>query len=241
MPPKRSAPSTVTPMDSDDATVRTKNSTSTTHTKNSSPSLQPHPTDPSLKEYVVKPDDCTISTIGTSNLSSSSTVTHELTVKFSFQLPADCNQYAEAAKHHIACLGAIQQAFTDVTLQDNHGHKVNTLSSLGKESAYRRHFNLHFLPANEYKDRPSMIMSVHRLYTTATINQIRRHPLVVAVLHKTNGKLFEHLFPEDKIFTTKIGFYVGVDPSNCLKSQFENAWKRISIHSPLQPSFSSGQ
>jgi hypothetical protein len=134
----------------------------------------------------VESDDCSISTVGTSNLSSSSTVVHEVTVKFSFHLPSACNHYADAATNHIKCLAVIQREFPDVKIMDNFGQHLKTVSSsLGNESTYHRHFKLHFFPANEYKARPPMIFAVHRLYTTATTNQIRRHPLVSQVLQQT--------------------------------------------------------
>jgi hypothetical protein len=46
--------------------------------------------------------------------------------------------------------------------------------------------------------------------------------------------MLEHLFTEDKVNITKIGFYVGVDPSNFLQAQFEESIRsEISIISDI--------
>jgi hypothetical protein len=58
---------------------------------------------------------------------------------------------------------------------------------------------------------------------------------VSAALHQAHCKMLDHPFTEDKVDITKIGFYIGVDPSNFLRDNFEAAMRNQIIDATNLP------
>ena len=53
------------------------------------------------------------------------------------------------------------------------------------------------------------------------ISEIKKHTVISVLLQKVNTQLMVHLWNEDDIQISVLGFHVGVNPSNFLKAHFE--------------------
>ena len=154
----------------------------------------------------------------------------QYTIKFMFR-PKDDKQSTEVARYHFAILQTIAKVYPEVKIFDNRGTKLNRrkIDSLETYSAYLRHYDLHYSKGNKNKNRTPIYMVVHRVLSRIPLSEIRRHFSVDEKLKHSNAKMTKHMWKEDEIRISNLGFFVGYDPSNILPEEMvEIVLKEIS-------------
>jgi hypothetical protein len=145
----------------------------------------------------------------------------EYVAKFQFQ-PKTSGKNADVAQTHYQLLQAIKEIYPEVKIFDNYNEEINQFPPLKSYAEYLRHFNLQFVKHNEKKNRQPQYLSFHRIITSVSLSEIRRHTIIASLLRKVNTRLTNHLWKEDETRIANLGFHVGVDPSNHLKEDFEH-------------------
>ena len=66
-----------------------------------------------------------------------------------------------------------------------------------------------------------MYLVFHRIYTSMPISKICRHNIIENLLHKVNMHLTIHCWQENETDIATLGFFINVDPGNCLHNKFK--------------------
>lgn len=70
-----------------------------------------------------------------------------------------------------------------------------------------------------------MALVFHRLITLVPISELRKHHVVSSILTKHKARMTVHMWTEDDVHISTFGFFVSMDPSNCLKDEFKERVK----------------
>ena len=146
----------------------------------------------------------------------------EYNIKFMFR-PKDDKQSTEVARYHYAILQTIAKVYPEVKIYDNRGTRLSRkkIESLQSYTAYLRHYDLHYSKGNRNKSRTPIYMVVHRILSRIALSEIRRHFSVDEKLKSSHAKMTRHMWKEDEIRISNLGFFVGYDPSNILPDEMQ--------------------
>jgi hypothetical protein len=171
-------------------------------------------------------DDISVNTVEAKNLIIvNSGERKEYVVKFLFR-PTNESGNSEVARTHFNILKTIYDNYPDeTTIFDNYGSTMKEFKNPKTYDQYLRHFKLQYVKGNKYKNRNPIYLAFHRLQSTVPISEIRKHHVIAALLQKVNTRLTTHNWKEDETRIATLGFFVGVDPGNHLKEDFEERIK----------------
>jgi hypothetical protein len=144
----------------------------------------------------------------------------EYVVKFSFK----SRHTKQDTRHHIArCHHECLQAMASVSTQalDINGTPMPRSSSPPSMSEFEQHFKLYFSPGNKFKNHRPLYTIYHRIRSTMSLGTLCKQPQVSTVLNKNNVSINLHIWKEDEVDIVNLGFHIGADPCNQLKTHFE--------------------
>jgi hypothetical protein len=145
----------------------------------------------------------------------------EYVIKFLFR-PSDDSNNSEVARTHFTILKTINDIYPDeTTIFDNYGATMKEFPTPKSYDQYLRHFKLQYVKGNQGKNRNPIYLAFHRLHSTIPISEIRKHHVIAALLQKVNTRLTTHHWLEDETRISTLGFFVGVDPGNYLKEDYQ--------------------
>ena len=150
----------------------------------------------------------------------------EYVIKFLFR-PKKEGDNTEVARTHFAILKTINENYNDTTdIFDNFGQKMIKFSALKSYDQYLRHYKLQYVKGNPHKNRPPIYLVFHRINSSVSISELRKHTVISALLQKVNTRMSTHIWLEDETRISNIGFFVTIDPGNKLKVQSEEDIKK---------------
>jgi hypothetical protein len=165
-------------------------------------------------------DDISINTVHIENrVIKNAGGAEEYVIKFVF-LPKNNATNPTVANTHYSILASIKQFFPDTKIYDNFGSEMKTFT-LKSYDEYLRHFKLEFVKGNEDKRRGPIYMVHHRIISTVSLGEIRRHWTVADLLKRVNTRVTKHLWNEQDTRIATLGFFTDVDPTNFLKTEYE--------------------
>jgi hypothetical protein len=169
---------------------------------------------------MVDDDDISIKTaIADNHVITNSGTAEQFVVKFLFRPKNKTNQWV--VNTHYAICKAIKMYFPNTKIFDNHGVEIKQFMSLKNVDEYLTHFTMKYVKGNEDKRRDAIYLVHHRIETTVSLGEIRKHYAISELLQKVNVRLIKHLWKEDETNIAVLGFFTDVDPTNFLKDEFE--------------------
>jgi hypothetical protein len=158
----------------------------------------------------------------------------QLTVKFSFKPKLETtNTRLHIARCHYECLQAMSSIDTQAI--DKNGSPMLGNVPLPSMLEYEKHYTLHFSPGNLVQNRGPLYTIYHRIQSNMSLGNICKQAKVSAILNKHKAKINLHIWKEDEIDIVNLGFHIGVDPSNQLKTHFETDIRRQITHTTGTP------
>ena len=146
---------------------------------------------------------------------------NEYTIEFNFAPRSDkANNFV--ARCHYDLLHLMKRTFADIELFDNNGNSINFRKQMKTFKEHATRFKLHYLRGNEKKQRSNIFLIFHRIQTALSVNEIRQHHDIQQFLMNNNIKINDHEWDETETRISNLGFLVKIDPSNYLRSEFEN-------------------